>query len=132
MGNARQGGVRPITKVSIEIDFRYRGKRCRERIKLAPTPRNLRYCENLLGQIKIEIEKGTFDYAAHFPDSKRAVQVVAKPAALDTLEQVLQRWLALKEPELEHSSMIGYRRIVNNILVPRCARSPCATSTAWR
>ncbi|MFE3968989.1 Arm DNA-binding domain-containing protein [Stenotrophomonas sp. YIM B13575] len=120
MGNARQGGVRPATQSSIAIDFYYRGKRCRERIKLPPTARNLRYCENLLGQIKVEIEKGTFDYATHFPGSKRAVQVAAKPAALDTLEQVLTRWLAQKEPELEHSSLIGYRRIVDNILVPRC------------
>lgn len=48
------------------------------------------------------------------------MQVAAKPAALDTLEQVLTRWLAQKEPELEHSSLIGYRRIVDNILVPRC------------
>jgi len=87
---------------------------------LSGTARNLRYCENLLGQIKVEIEKGTFDYATHFPGSKRAVQVAEKPAALDTLEQVLTRWLAQKEPELEHSSLIGYRRIVENILVPRC------------
>ncbi|WP_240332304.1 Arm DNA-binding domain-containing protein [Stenotrophomonas indicatrix] len=120
MGNARQGGVRPATQSSVAIDFYYRGKRCRERIKLPPTARNLSYCENLLGQIKVEIEKGTFDYATHFPGSKRAVQVAAKPAALDTLEQVLTQWLAQKEPELEHSSLIGYRRIVDNIVVPRC------------
>ncbi|WP_260678136.1 site-specific integrase [Stenotrophomonas maltophilia] len=120
MGNARQGGVRPATQSSITIDFYYRGKRCRERIKLPPTARNLRCCENLLGQIKVEIEKGTFNYATHFPGSKRAVQVATKPAALDTLEKVLARWLAQKEPELEHSSLIGYRRIVDNILVPRC------------
>lgn len=120
VGNSRAGGVRPATAGSIEIDFYYRGARCRERVKLAPTARNLRYCENLLGQIKVEIEKGTFDYAAHFPNSKRARKVVEKPATLDDLATVLQRWLKQKEPELEHSSMIGYRRIVDNILIPKC------------
>ncbi|WP_445979165.1 site-specific integrase [Stenotrophomonas muris] len=39
---------------------------------------------------------------------------------MDNLEQVLTRWLAQKEPELEHSSLIGYRHIVENILVPHC------------
>ncbi|MET4572453.1 integrase [Stenotrophomonas rhizophila] len=120
MGNSRQGGVRAASESSIALDFYYRGKRCRERVKLEPTPRNLRYCENLLGQIKVEIEKGTFDYATHFPGSKSARRVATRPAALDTLELVLNRWLDQKEPELEHSSMIGYRRIVKNILVPRC------------
>jgi len=74
----------------------------------------------LLGQIKIEIEKGTFDYATHFPNSKRARQVAARPAALDKLEQLLTRWLVQKEPELGHSSLIGCRRIVENILVRHC------------
>ncbi len=120
MGSPGQSGIRPVSQGSIEITFHYRGKRCRERLKLPPPARNLRYCENLLGQIKIEIEKGTFDYAIHFPNSKRARQVATRPVALDNLQQVLTRWLAQKEPELEHSSLIGYRRIVENILVPRC------------
>ncbi|WP_238345988.1 tyrosine-type recombinase/integrase [Luteimonas saliphila] len=32
---------------------------------------------------------------------------------------VLERWLKLKERELEHSTYTGYRRIVENVLVPR-------------
>ncbi|WP_269791670.1 site-specific integrase [Stenotrophomonas sp. Iso1] len=119
VGSKRGSGVRPITSGSIEIDFYYRGARCRERIKLPPTPRNIRFCENLLGQIKIEIEKGLFDYAAHFPTSKRARLVIEKPATLDDMKTVLDRWLVRKGLELEHSTIIGYTRIVENILIPR-------------
>ncbi len=119
VGPTGGGGVRPATESSIEIDFYYRGARCRERIKLPPTPRNMKFCQNLLGQIKVEIEKGLFDYAAHFPTSKRARQVIEKPATLDDMKTVLDRWLASKQHELEHSTIIGYSRIVKNILIPR-------------
>lgn len=120
MGRGRgAGGVRPATDTSIELDFYYRGARCRERLKLAPTPRNIRWAENYLGQIRTEIAKGTFDYAAHFPNSRRARKVADKPAALDDMATVLRRWLDMKERELEHSTFIGYRRIVENILIPR-------------
>lgn len=120
MGSGRKGGVRRATDTSIELDFYYRGVRCRERLKLPPTPRNLRYAENLLGTIRVEIEKNIFDYACHFPRSRRARLVVEKPATLDTLAVAMRRWYRQKEAELEHSTLIGYHRIIENILVPRC------------
>ncbi len=120
VGTKRGGGVRSATESSIEVDFYYRGARCRGRIKLPPTPRNMRFCENLLGQIKIE--KGIFDYAKHFPGSKRARKVIEKPATLDDMATVLQRWLGRKQLELEHSTIIGYTRIVENILTPRIGK----------
>lgn len=119
MGATGAGGVRKATEKSIELDFYYRGVRCRERIKLAPTPRNMSYATNLLGTIKIEIEKGTFDYAERFPNSKRARKLSNKPASLDTVGDRLASWLEGVEHQLEHSTLIGYRRIVENILIPR-------------
>lgn len=120
MGTGRgTGGVRPATDTSIEVDFYYRGERCRERIKLPPTQRNIRWAENLLGQIRIEIAKGTFDYAAHFPSSKRARKFTSKPAALDDMTIVLRRWIAMKEASLAHSTFTTWNRIVENILIPR-------------
>jgi integrase len=122
MGNARSGGVRPATASSIEIDFYYRGVRCRERIKLPPTSRNMKYAENLLGTIKIEIEKNVFDYAKHFPRSRRARKVIEKPATLDDMATCMRRWLQRKNLELEHSTLEGYRRIVENALIPKCGK----------
>ena len=91
-------------------------------MKLAPSPRNMRWAENLLGRIRDEIARGTFDYAAHFPKSKRARLLAHKPATLDDLATVLERWLDQKKPELEHSTYTGYRRIVLNILIPRVGK----------
>ncbi|MBW8777126.1 MAG: DUF3596 domain-containing protein, partial [Stenotrophomonas sp.] len=118
MGTKRSDGVRAATKSSIEIDFYYRGTRCRERIKLAPTPRNMQYARNLRGQILVEIEKGVFDYLQHFPDSERAKIHSPKPKGLVTVTSALNVWYNEKAPALEHSTLIGYRRIIDNIIGP--------------
>jgi len=68
----RGSGVRPATKSSTGLSFQYRGIRCRERLKLAPTPQNLKFVARLKATIEHEIAIGTFDYAKHFPDSRRA------------------------------------------------------------
>src|SRR6266542_1243885 len=79
-GNDRPSGIRPMgrgklatpgvrapTARSIEIDFYYRGVRCRERLKLAPTPANQRYASRLRGEIESRIARGDFNYAEFFP-----------------------------------------------------------------
>lgn len=124
VGAARRGGVREATQSSIEIDFYYRGARCRERLKLPPTPRNLRFAENLLGQIKVEIEKGSFDYAEHFPNSPRARRLTRQPGGLSSIAAALEAWYEEKTLELEHSTLAGYRRIIDNVLVPFCGKEP--------
>src|SRR4051812_30657990 len=68
----RGPGVRTASKSSLQIDFRYKGVRCRERISLPPTPANRKYVQRLKATIEHEIATGTFDYAKHFPDSRRA------------------------------------------------------------
>lgn len=68
----RGPGVRATSASSIQIDFRYKGKRCRERISLPPTPANLKYAKRLKAVIGHEIATNVFDYAKHFPESPRA------------------------------------------------------------
>lgn len=114
---SRKSGVSATTGTSIGIDFYYRGTRCRERIKLPPTARNLAYANNLLGQIKTEIAKGTFEYRAHFPDSPRA-KLFAPPAGRLDMADLLAAWYQRKQRELEKSTLDGYRKIVDNVLVP--------------
>ena len=72
-------GVHASSQSSIEITFAYRGKRCRERIKLKPTAANLRAAANHRGAILDAIAKGTFDYATTFPDSPRAALFASTP-----------------------------------------------------
>jgi integrase len=68
----RGPGIRAVGVEAIQIDFRWKGARCRERIRLPPTARNLRYAARLKATIEHEIATGTFDYARHFPRSPRA------------------------------------------------------------
>jgi integrase len=68
----RGPGVRATSANSIQIDFRYKGVRCRERISLAPTAANLKYAKRLKATIDHEIATQIFDYSKHFPGSPRA------------------------------------------------------------
>lgn len=123
MGKGR-GGVRAATDGSIEIDFYYRGARCRERLKLPPTPRNLNAARNKLGQIKAEIAANTFDYASHFPGSSRAAKLTPFAGGLVLVRKALNDWYDRMEPELQHSTLLGYRRIIDHVLAPAIGDIP--------
>lgn len=56
----------------IRLDFRYKGVRCRECLKLELTKANWAYATRLRGEILNAIARGTFRYGDYFPDSKRA------------------------------------------------------------
>lgn len=68
----RGPGVRAVGVEAIQIDFRWKGQRCRERVRLRPTSANLKYCAGWKRRIEEEIAHGTFDYSKHFPDSPRS------------------------------------------------------------
>ena len=115
----RTSGVRPARdSKSIIVDFYFQGVRCRERLNMDPTPRNLRYCENLRGQILREIELGIFEYAKYFPNSPKAKALTHVPGAAITVTEALKEWLSYTEPKVQHSTFIGYRRAVINVLIP--------------
>jgi len=64
--------VRAVGREAVQVDFRWKGQRCRERLRLKPTPANLKYATRLKATIEHEIATGTFSYEKHFPDSGRA------------------------------------------------------------
>src|SRR3546814_19246929 len=107
-----QPGIRTASESTIEIDFRYRGVRCRERLNLPPTARNLAYAGNLRGQLLTEIAKGTFDYRAPFPDSARAAKLDPGPTNVLLVETALDRWHKAKALEPDPSTPNAYRRII--------------------
>lgn len=71
----RGPGVRAVGTEAIQIDFRWKGVRCRERLRLRPTEANLKYVKRLKATIEHEIATNTFDYARHFPDSPRMAKL---------------------------------------------------------
>lgn len=111
-------GIKAVSKGSIEIGFYCRGVRCRERVRLAPTEKNLKYCERWRTQILAEIEKGAFDYAKHFPKSKKVALFASQKGAGTKLKDYLDGWLKRAKGYTKASTYNGYKKIVNNQLIP--------------
>lgn len=109
MGKKRTG-VKPASKSSIEISFIYQGERCRERIKLPPTPANIKYCENLRGAILKEIAHQTFDYCRYFPESTRALTLGKTPGSIITVNAQLDRYLKQAQKSLQKSTWLDYKK----------------------
>lgn len=102
----RGSGVRATSDNTIQIDFRHRGIRYRERLKLAPTPANLKYATRLKATIEHEIATNTFDYTKHFPDSARA-KLIAAPGR--TLRQQLLDYCDSLSGSVEPETARDYR-----------------------
>lgn len=116
----KQIGVRAATKTSISIDFYYRGARCRERIKLPPTSANLKYATRLKMRIEDEIARGTFEYVAHFPNSKRALAFSKIPGSAITIKSALEHWLADVRGQIEHTTFRDYQLAIERTWEPWC------------
>jgi len=114
----RRQGVRPSSKSSIEIDFYYKGVRCKERIKKEPTPRNLAWAERFKASIELAIAEGSFNYITHFPGSKKAQLFAHQPGDILLLNIYLENWLQSVKPYLKSSTWDGYRKMIRNQLIP--------------
>jgi integrase len=127
MGRERTfDGVRASSKSTIEIDFYYQGGRCRERIKLEPTPTNLKRAAQHRAAILHAISTGTFDYLVTFPESARAKQFAERDGTALTIEKHLDAWLVTKKPQLKASTYTDYRKIINGLLIPQFGDRPLA------
>lgn len=120
MGNTRQyPGIRAGSDSTIEIDFRYRGERCRERLKLEPTPANLKRASQHRAAILHAIELGEFDYRVTFPGSKNAARFAPAPAAAGlTVRKYIEAWIDSKAITIKASTADGYRKAIKGRIVP--------------
>lgn len=120
MGSARQyPGIRAGSDSTIEIDFRYRGERCRERLKIEPTPANLRRAAQHRAAVLDAIARGTFDYATTFPGSKNAARFSPHPQAAGLTVQIyIEAWIDSKTPTIKASTAEGYRKAIKGRIVP--------------
>lgn len=114
----KRTGVRAVSESTIQIDFTYKTIRCRERIKLKPTPANLKRAENHRAAIIDTIERGTFDYATTFPESPNRFMFAEYKGEGYKLKDWLETWLERQEKHLKSSTHDGYRKIVKHILIP--------------
>lgn len=110
-------GVRPASASSIEIDFYYAGRRCRERVRLKPTPANLRRASNHRAAILDAIDKGVFNYLETFPNSKNALLFEEKKTA-HLIQNYLDVWIKNKEKTIKASTLEGYKKVIEYVLIP--------------
>jgi integrase len=103
----RGPGIRAVGVEAIQIDFRWKNVRCRERIRLPPTARNLRYAARLKATIEHEIATGTFDYAKHFPRSPRAWS--ARSGVGSSLSRALDDYVDSLSGSIEPETLKKYR-----------------------
>lgn len=118
-GMGRNGvGVKKASESSIEISFTYRGIWCRERLRIHPTPANLKRAERHRHAILDAIERGTFDYAVTFPESKNRYKFEEQKGAILTMAEWLERWHDKQKQHLKSSTWDDYRKIIYNTLIP--------------
>lgn len=115
-GTKHYDGVRSRSSKSIEIDFIFRGQRCRETFRVAPTPANLKKVAQHRATILDAIERNVFDYAVTFPESKNRFKFAERPQSAGLrLEDYLETWIDGKKKQLKSSSWDGYKKIVTMI-----------------
>ncbi|UDL04024.1 site-specific integrase [Marinobacter sp. CA1] len=118
MGRARTRGVTPeeeaakhpgveIHGQAIRINFQYQRKRCRETLSIPVTAANIRLAANKRAAILHEISIGSFDYAAHFPNSPRARTESSSRRA--TLQEVHDRYVPIKAANITAATERRYR-----------------------
>ncbi len=121
-GERERSGVKAISASSIQITFTYKGVLCRERIKLQPTPANLKRAAQHRAAILDAIERGTFDYGTTFPDSPKRFLFVEQKGEGYLLEVWIESWIARQKQHLKSSTWDDYRKIVENTLIPAFGR----------
>lgn len=112
---------------SICIWFMYRGKRCREPLKgWTHTPANIKKAGSLRAVIVSEINLGEFDYHKRFPSSRRARKVVTT-LSINTMGQLCEAWIKIKETELTANTMRKTKSQLKTILHIVNADTPIST-----
>lgn len=91
------------------LSFTYKGVACRETLDLTVNPKNERYAGNLLGEIKNNIERGTFRYADYFPNSPR-LKIFGEVVSNATVKSFIDRYILVCERRgLAPSTMRMYK-----------------------
>jgi len=107
------------------VDFRYLGKRCREKTSLEDTPVNRKKLAQVMKKMEAEITLGIFDYAAYFPKSERAQEMMALADRAEacisrnpTFKQFSEIWYEEKKIEWRPSYQYKVQTILDKYLLP--------------
>lgn len=109
----------PSGKKVLQIEFQYRGVRCRETLSTLSPERvkDVRYAANLKSEIEAKIERGTFNYAEYFPESKRA-RLFGHATSTKTVKELTDEWLDDVRRSHPHSTVRCYEKSVRTFIDP--------------
>lgn len=107
----------------LRIVFHYRSKRCRESLGLAPTKQNIAFAKQKREAILYEIKTGTFNYAAHFPNSIHAVGTVKSK----DLKSLVDEYLKLKQTDIRGTTYRKYLSVLKKFLLIYGEKRSCET-----
>ena len=109
----------------LQVDFRYRGVRCREQTLLTDTPSNRKKLRKLLDRIEAEILLDSFDYAMYFPNSPKVTQFDALTKVIEATKSGVPKftvfaeiWFSECEVGWRYSHRETVRRDLNLYLLP--------------
>jgi len=119
------------------LDFRYKGKRCREQTRLANTPANRQRLGKVLALLEQQIKAGTFDYGHHFPDSPkveyfRQIELLSRQKAAGgrmLFSAFADQWLEEKRVEWRTSQHETVEGILRCHLLPAMGETPVGAVT---
>jgi len=104
------------------LDFRYKGKRCREQTLLDDSPANRKKLQLLLDKVEAEITLGSFEYARYFPDSPKATELQTKPIMGGTdsisFKDFSDIWMSEMKPQWRKTHAIGIQGDLNKHVLP--------------
>ncbi|MFM5226575.1 Arm DNA-binding domain-containing protein [Aeromonas veronii] len=100
----------------LRITFHYMRKRCREVINIPVTKTNIKHVARLREAILHEIAIDTFNYAKHFPNSKKANHFCAASALREiTIGELVSRYLQIKEVDIGDHTTKRYRSTLTRL-----------------
>lgn len=105
----------------LRVTFVWLGIRRRETLDIPATPANIKYAGNLRGAIENAIERGQFDYAQFFPNSRyaklKAPAVKKRPTVGELIDSYIDT--ARRAKSLSPSTLASYERWGKSRLKPK-------------
>lgn len=107
-----------VGKHSIRMEFLFKGRRCRETVRVEPTPENLKLVKRKRDRVQMKIDFGEFDYAAEFPESKLAFEFSDNKAALLNIAEMCEQWFKQSHKNWAYSTLKANSGRMDNHLLP--------------
>lgn len=103
----------------LRITFTWLGQRRRETLDIPATKANIKYAGTLRAAVLNAIERGQFDYAQFFPNSKFARLNAPAIRARPTIGELIDTYISSARMSLSPSTLASYSRWANSRLKPK-------------